>query len=58
MGGTREIRPRASQRTVLRTREEVLQMDDAMKFVMLLTALYGTYRSARTAWRLIGELFG
>jgi hypothetical protein len=33
-------------------------VDDAAKFVMLLIALYGTYKSARTAWRLIGELFG
>lgn len=29
-----------------------------MKFMMLLIALYGTYKSARTAWRLVGELFG
>ena len=33
-------------------------MDDAVKLVMLLIALYGTYKSARTALRLWGELFG
>lgn len=33
-------------------------MDDTVKIVMLLIALYGTYKSARTACRLVGELFG
>jgi len=32
--------------------------DDALKVLMFLAALYGTYKSARTAWRLAGELFG
>jgi hypothetical protein len=33
-------------------------MDDALKFVMFLIAVYGTYKSARTALRLAAELFG
>jgi hypothetical protein len=33
-------------------------MDDAVKFVMFLIAIYGAYKSARTALRLGGELFG
>jgi hypothetical protein len=33
-------------------------VDNVAKFVMFLLALYGTYRSARTAVRLAGELFG
>lgn len=33
-------------------------MDDAVKFLMFLIAVYGAYKSARTAWRLGGELFG
>ena len=33
-------------------------MDDAVKLVMLLIALYGTCKSARTAYRLVGDLFG
>lgn len=31
---------------------------DFGKLILLLLALYGTYRSARTAWRLAVELFG
>jgi hypothetical protein len=33
-------------------------MDNIVKFAMFLLALYGTYKSARTALRLAGELFG
>ena len=33
-------------------------MEDFIKFVMFVGALYGAYRSARTAWRLGTELFG
>jgi hypothetical protein len=33
-------------------------VDDAMKFAMLLVAVYGACRSARTALRLAAELFG
>jgi hypothetical protein len=33
-------------------------MDDFIKFLMLVAALYGAYHSARTAWRLGTELFG
>jgi hypothetical protein len=36
----------------------VLQVDDAMKLLMFVVALYGVYRSAQTALRLGGELFG
>ena len=33
-------------------------MDDFIKFLMFMGALYGAYRSAMTAWRLGTELFG
>jgi hypothetical protein len=33
-------------------------MDDLGKLVLFLLALYGAYRSVRTAWRLGTELFG
>jgi hypothetical protein len=33
-------------------------MDDAIKLILLILAVYGTYHSARTAIRLAGELFG
>jgi hypothetical protein len=33
-------------------------MDDFIKVLMFVAALYGAYRSARTAWRLGTELFG
>jgi hypothetical protein len=33
-------------------------MDDFIKFMMFVGALVGTYHSAKTAWRLGGELFG
>jgi hypothetical protein len=33
-------------------------VDDAVKFLMFLIAVYGAYRNARTALRLGGELFG
>jgi hypothetical protein len=33
-------------------------MDDFIKFLMLVGALYGAYHSAMTAWRLATELFG
>jgi len=33
-------------------------MDDFIKLLMFLAALYGAYHSARTAWRLGAELFG
>ena len=33
-------------------------MEDFIKFVMFVGALYGTYHSAKTAWRLGTELFG
>jgi hypothetical protein len=33
-------------------------MDDFGKLLLFLSALYGAYQSARTAWRLGNELFG
>jgi hypothetical protein len=33
-------------------------MEDLGKLLLFLLALYGVYRSARTAWRLGIELFG
>jgi hypothetical protein len=33
-------------------------VETLVKFAMLLVAVYGTYKSARTALRLAGELFG
>jgi hypothetical protein len=33
-------------------------VDDFIKFLMLMGALYSAYRSAKTAWRLSNELFG
>jgi hypothetical protein len=33
-------------------------MDDIIKVLMLVAAVYGTYRSARTTLRLGAELFG
>ena len=41
-----------------RRREVNADMDDAEKLVMFLIAIYGDYKSARTALRLGGELFG
>jgi hypothetical protein len=36
----------------------VLQVNDAVKLVMFVVAIYGVYRSAQTALRLGAELFG
>ena len=33
-------------------------MEEFIKFVMLIGALYSAYHSAKTAWRLCTELFG
>jgi hypothetical protein len=33
-------------------------MEDFIKFLMFVGALYGAYHSAKTAWRLGTELFG
>ncbi len=33
-------------------------MEDFIKFVMFVGALYSVYHSARTAWRLGTQLFG
>jgi hypothetical protein len=33
-------------------------MDDFIKFLMFVGALYGAYHSGKTAWRLGTELFG
>jgi hypothetical protein len=33
-------------------------MDEFIKFLMLVGALYSAYYSAKTAWRLSTELFG
>jgi hypothetical protein len=33
-------------------------MDNFVKFLMFVGALYGVYHSAKTAWRLGTELFG
>ena len=33
-------------------------MDNFVKFPMFVGALYGVYRSGKTAWRLGTELFG
>lgn len=33
-------------------------MEDVIKFLMFVGALYGAYHSAKTAWRLGIELFG
>ena len=33
-------------------------MENLIKFLMFVGALYGTYHSAKTAWRLGTELFG
>ena len=33
-------------------------MEDFIKFLMLVGALYSAYRSAKTAWRLSTDLFG
>lgn len=33
-------------------------MDNFVKFLMFVGALYSVYRSGKTAWRLGAELFG
>ena len=33
-------------------------MDDFIKLLLFVGAVVGTYHSAKTAWRLGGELFG
>jgi hypothetical protein len=33
-------------------------MEDFIKFLMLVGAIYSAYRSTKTAWRLGAELFG
>jgi hypothetical protein len=33
-------------------------MEDFIKFLMLVGALYSAYHSAKTAWRLSTDLFG
>jgi hypothetical protein len=33
-------------------------MEDFIKFLMLMGALYSAYHSARTVWRLSTDLFG
>jgi hypothetical protein len=49
---------RRSSRTALARKEEKPAMEDIIKFLMFVGALYGAYQSAKTAWRLGTELFG
>jgi hypothetical protein len=44
-------------RSALARREED-GMEDFIKFLMLVGALYSAYHSAKTAWRLRTDLFG
>ena len=39
-------------------REGAPAMNDFMKFVALIAAAYGTYKSAKTTLRLVAELLG